>query len=230
MRPSLGKLAVLIPSVAVLGACGGGPTGSARWVGKTYLLDTPNIPPGNWIAPPGIGGDIGLYVPQFLLGVADGAGGDLTITVGTAFGGVQDSCTQTVEVSASPTSYPHLQIVVPALPLRIVDPNDATVVVGTTIHDLTFTNVIPADSPAKDGEVLTTIDMAEVYPLVTAVSNPTKDSACSAAGAAGSPCDVCSFNAQPYCLVFNAVQIGAVQSPTAVMAISATDVPASCGT
>jgi hypothetical protein len=218
-RPSL-----LLPWVLLLAACGEEDAGSSRWVGKTYLLD---IPAANWAEPPGIGGDIGDFVPQFLIGVESAAAGNLTITLGTAAGGAQDPCTPTTQVTTSAAEYPRTQIIAARFPMRIVDAVNA-ITVNTTIHDLTLTNVLPAESAAKDGELKATADIAEIYPLFTKIPNATKESVCSQLAAFGAPCAICAANAQPYCLTIKAVELASTAAPTPVAPILASTLPVSC--
>ena len=50
--------------------------------------------------------------------------------------------------------------------------------VDTTIHDVTFRNVLPGSSTNGRGTFDATVDIGEIYPLVTVIPNPTKESVC----------------------------------------------------
>jgi len=213
-------------AAVALAGCGSDAADSSRWVGKSYRLA---IPSDNWVQPRGVGSDIGDFVPQFLFGVARATGPNLTVTVGTANADVQDQCNATAEVAVAGANYPMSEIVVPGFPLHIVDTNQTpNVVVDTTIHDLTFTNVLPTGAARPDGEVSATIDAAEVYPLFRLVANPSKETVCSALGSAGAPCVTCPHNGQPYCLTIGAAQVEAMPASAPVMTITAASIPSSC--
>jgi len=221
------RLSSMALAAAALAGCGGSAADSSQWMGKSYRLE---VPSDNWVQPPGVGGDVGDFVPQFLFGVAHATGPDLTVTVGTAKGGVQDTCNATAEVTpVSGSDYPKSTIVVPAFPLHIVDTNQTpTVIVDTTVRNLTFTDVLPDGAARPDGKVLATIDAEEVYPLFRLIPNATKDSVCAALQQAGAPCAACPHNGQPYCLTIGAVQVASVEASAPVMTINAASIPASC--
>jgi hypothetical protein len=225
-------MALLLPILGAFSACGGG-SGSApssNWVGKTFLLDTPALPAANWTKPPGVGSDVGAYVPQFLIGVEAGTGNDLTITLTTALNGAQDPCSPTTQVTASGASYPDIQISAPTFPIHIVDtsPNHPNQV-ETTAHDVLFKNVLPGSSAAMDGELDATVDLAELYKLFYLVPNATKDSVCTTLQVQGGvSCEACAFNQQPYCLTLQASQIGATETPASITPVSVANIDPSC--
>jgi hypothetical protein len=216
-------MAVVAWTAFVPAACGGSDTG---WAGKTFLLEVPST---HWVEPPGIGGDVGGFVPQFLLGVEKAGGANaLAIQIATANGGVQDVCNPTTSVTTTGAEYPGVEIAAAAFPLHIVDRNRTPyVVVDTTIRNLAFKDVLPG-GPSKEGELSATIDAAEVYPLFRLVPNPSPDSVCAALASAGAPCATCPHSGRPYCLAIRAVQLGAVATPTRVTPVAAADIPASC--
>jgi hypothetical protein len=219
-------MALLIPVIGAIASCGNGDSGP-HWAGKTYLLDTPAVSPANWTKPKNVGGDIGGYVPQFLMGVEAGAGSALTITLTTAFDGKQDMCNPTTQVTASAANYPSSQILVPSFPIHIIDPSvDHPANVHSTAHDVLFKDVLPGDSAAKVGELDATVDLAELYKLFYLVPNATPDIVCSTLSAQGGvPCEVCAFNQLQYCLTLQASQIVATQTTATItpLALSALD-------
>src|SRR5262249_246927 len=129
--PVVRLFSVAVAAMALAG-CGSNAADSSQWMGKSFMLE---VPSDNWVQPPGVGGDVGDFVPRFLLGVAHATGPDLTVTVGTAKAGVQDTCNATAEVAVTGSDYPKSTIVVPAFPLHIVDTNQTpTVIVDTTVR------------------------------------------------------------------------------------------------
>ena len=225
-RRTLRQLAVLLPLVGACAGCGG--DSGPHWVGKTYLLDAPAFSAGKWTKPPKFGADIGGYVPQFLFGVAAGAGGDLAITVATSYAGVQDACNPTTPVTSSGADYPKLQISAHTFPMRVLDSQKGTMVPATA-RDLIFKDVLPGDSAAKTGELDATVDVRDLYSLFHLISdNPTPDMVCSTFLSYNVPCDVCALDGQQYCLTLQAQAIGATQVPTPVVQVQASDISASC--
>ena len=142
----------LLLTVALVAGCGGEDgSPSDAWVGKTFLLDTPSYPAIYWTEPGGFGGDIGAYVPQFLIGVEKGAVKDeLKINLATALEGAQDLCIPTTQVTASGANYPLLDIVASTFPMRIWDP-EASRYVSTTGTNVTFRNLLPGNSTTVNG-------------------------------------------------------------------------------
>ena len=143
-RRVLRQLAVLLAAVGVFAGCGG--DSGPHWVGKNYLLDAPAFSAGKWTKPPKFGSDVGAYVPQFLFGIEAGTGGDLAITVTTAYAGVQDACNPTTQVTSSGADYPKSQISASTFPMRVLDSQKGTMVPATA-RDLIFKDVLPGDSP-----------------------------------------------------------------------------------
>jgi hypothetical protein len=218
-RPLNWMALALLPIAPV--ACGG--SGDASWDGKTYLLD---ISPLNWISPANIGGDIGDFVPQFLFTVEPGANDELSVLVATAIDGVQDPCNPTSRLTTSAAARPYSMLSASTFPMRLVNP-DGPVTVNATIHDLTFTNVLPGGE-AGDGQVTATADIAELYPLFTLLANPTKDSVCEELYSFGAPCQTCAFSGQASCLTITAVQIDSTSTSASVVPIAPADIPAAC--
>jgi hypothetical protein len=236
MRLIAGRVAALLPISIILVGCGD-QGNSSHWSGKTYLL---SVPEKHWTKPSrDIGGEIAPFVPQFLLAIG-GSGSNLTVTVATAkTDGSQDTCNQTQQSTLSDSQYPDSQIVVSEFPMLFqqlddtVTPNE-TITLRSTLHDLTFTNVLPGDSPATAGSLAVTADIAELYPLfIKVLPKPTTaDSVCSTVastlGWSPAVCPQCTFNGTSYCLNLGAVQLGATLATATVKSVSAADIPASC--
>jgi hypothetical protein len=219
-RPFQGPALLVLSTLAFLAGCG---DHTPAWAGKTFLL---KVPAANWSMPRGIGGDIGAFVPDFLIRVDGGSGDDLKVTLATAPApaDVQDPCNPTSGLMVSAATYPNSQIVAPALPMRLVD-TENSIIVNTTIHDFTLTDLLP---PAMEGTLTATVDVSEVYPLFTLIPNATKESVCTQLEAFGAPCAICAFSNQPYCLTLQAVQLGATPVPTTVSPLAPSGIPASC--
>lgn len=216
----------------LLPACGGsegdddGPPvlEKSPWAGKSYVL---TIDPDLWVEPPGIGGDIGEFVPQFLLSVADETGDSPKITIGTALNGAQNACNATTEVTGS-TEHPNSLAKADEFLLHVVHPR-IDVTVDLTVHDLTFTNILPASG--LDGELSVEMDVNEAYVLFDRVpeSSRTPEGVCTLLGMADAPCVACSFgDGGEHCLTLKAVQLAAEESSIAVEAIGADERDPSC--
>lgn len=202
----------------LLPACG--EEDEAGSTAKTYLL---TIDPAYWVEPPGVGGDIGEFVPQFLLALSDDSSNP-KVTIATALNGAQDQCNATTEVTAS-KSAAESSIVADEFLLHIVHPRiDLTT--DITIHNLTFTNLLP---DSEEGELSVEMDLSEAYVLFDMVpdSSRTPEGVCTLLGQAGAPCTTCSFGGD-YCLTLRAVQLLAEESSIAVEPIAASDRDPSC--
>jgi hypothetical protein len=233
IRRGYGRLVLVFPLLATLAACGdsgdpaSGPS-SKEWVGKTFLLDTPALPPGYWVQPRGIGGDVGAYVPQFLLGVQAGSGDDLLITLTTTLGqpnpGVQDTCVPTTQVTASGSGYPNIDIQASSFPMRVYDEKRQVYVNGTA-HNLALKNVLPGNQDTSSASLVATVDIEDLYSLFTLIGpNPTKDDVCSTLQAQGNiPCETCAHSGRAYCLTLKAVQVSTTPVATPVQTITAPD-------
>jgi hypothetical protein len=218
----------------MLAACGSSQSSNpaAKWIGKTYLFDAPNIGQQYWTKPKNFGA--GSYVPQFFFKIEAGSGtDDLSITMAPGYNNQQDLCSQTTQVTASGASYPSVEISASTFPMRIEDFSVAhAMVVPSTAHDVVFTDILPGDSEATDGRLDATVDIAELYPLFFQVPEPRdKDTVCATlkSGSSGSvTCQTCNFNNQPYCLSLTAVQIGATETSTPIKQVQASDIGSSC--
>jgi hypothetical protein len=219
----------LVPILCAAAACGSNQSSPwAGWAGKTYLIDTPAMPEGYWTVPKNAGGYIGTFVPQILISVAGGSGDNLAVTLGTAIEGEQDMCSPTAQVTMSSTSYPQSSIDVENFPMRIVNPKQGNVVF-TTVHHVSFTDVLPGEPSPDDGEMRATVDFEEVYSLINLLPNPTKDDACTLfQNSGGFSCETCDFNQQPYCVTVKAVEVQAVETPTQVVTVSSDQLSAAC--
>jgi hypothetical protein len=230
MQLTNGKAATsVLVSFMVMG-CGSNEPGS-HWAGKTYLLD---IPSKHWTQPSkDVGGEISPFVPQFLIGIS-GSGSSLTATVATAKDGVQNLCNRTQQTAFSESNYPASQFVLGEFPMTIQELNDKvtpneTITVHPTLHDMTFTNVLPGGETDEQGFTVTA-DIAELYPLFIRVDPqpPTTDSVCNALSAADSACQACAFNGKTTCLTLGAVQLEATPSSTTIKQVSVGDIAATC--
>lgn len=195
------------------------------WEDQTFVL---TIRSGSWSEPPGVGADIDPFVPDFVLSVGSVYGGSLEVTIGTAVGGQQDFCNPTVRVLAD-AMYPNLSIGPIEFSLHIAHVNEP-VQVSTTVHAFTLTNVLPeGDSPAEAGELGGVLDMRDLYPLFTALADPSPDVVCDAISAAlGSDCQACPTDGESYCLTVRAGNLGAEVAQTALEPIGPDELAPSC--
>ena len=251
-RHSIRYLPVLLSTISGFAACGGGSsdpstntstntntntntTTASQWVGKTFLIDTPNVSSDNWTKPPApVGATVGADVPQFLIGVAAGSGNDLTITLSTAINGVQDMCTPTTQVTASGAKFPNVDISAPNFPIHIsVISAKQTAQALTTVHNFVLKDVLPGLSSNATSELDAVIDLAEMYPLFLLIpeSKRTKEEVCSELAAMTNnetACEQCEFNQQTFCLTLQAVQISAKEVGTTIKSVTSADIASSC--
>jgi hypothetical protein len=191
-----------------LSACGGddgeeSPEGSSLQ-GKTFIL---TIPRNNWTEPRDVGRDIGDFVPQFAIEVVSASSGSLTVNLGTAREAVQDTCNVTQPVSGTSSQLGPVNF-----PIHLVHTN-GEVKVNATAYNLTISNVLPGDSPATTGQLTTTMDMRELYPMFTLIPDPTPDSVCMALTMIEETCEPCPEDGATYCLSIKAERAGAVEAP-----------------
>jgi hypothetical protein len=216
----------------MLVSCGGSdpPKRKAEaWIDRTFLLDTPAISSSSWLKPSGaIVGSIGnLGVPQILFGVEAASDDDLVITLAGAQQGTQDACTPTTRATTSGATYPHSTITVAAFPLRIVskDPTNPWQFV-TTIDDAVFTDVLPGLDSSTTSKFEGTFEFASFASRLTPGSS--RDSVCQTAAANGDPCVTCPHGGEPYCMSFEARQIGAKETTSSIEKIAAAEIPGTC--
>lgn len=218
------QLALLLLGSGTLAACGGGGSDDTTWNGKTFLLDSSKIPKGAWSKPKGVGGDLGGFVPQFLISVDSDAA---NVIVTTAQDGVQDKCTVTAKVPLGGTR-PDSTISVPVFKAHItgVDNKQQPRSAIATIRNLALTNILPGS--ANDGKLDATLDMSDLVPLFYLLENPDKDTVCASLKDFGAPCVTCEASGQPYCEQLQAVQISASSTSATVTQVSDTEIPSSC--
>lgn len=220
---SLSSIASLLAGLAAMGCGSNEQAATSHWAGKTFLLD---IPSKYWTKPSkDVGAEIAPFVPQFILGIA-GTTNSLTATVGTANNGVQDLCTQTQQASFNESQYPNSQIVLSQFPLRFTELDETvtpseTIKLTSTLHDLTFDNVLPPDSATtNEGKFTVTADLGELYKLFIRIQPRTLENVCATLGAADAACSTCSFKSAQECLTLGAVQLGAKPVDTTVKQVT----------
>ena len=200
---------LLLFGVVAVG-CGSESSDEPPWVGRTYLLD---IPANNWTEPQGVGSEIGMFVPQFLIAVEGSAEGELDVVVGTAEAGEQSECNPTTNVSMATSDFPEVQVGPFEFTAVITGLEENTL--AANIHDLTFTNVLPeAGDPPDEGEVLATVDSRELFPLFTLITNPTPERVCAALDSFEAMCEACPTDGEEFCLTLRAQAVGASEFAT----------------
>lgn len=110
-----------------------------------------------------------------------------------------------------------------------------TIAVHSTLHDLTFTDALPGDSPATDGTFAVTATIAELNPLLIKVQSqpPRADNVClTVASTLGWNLTICPQRAfdtsKNYSLTLGAVQLGATLTAAMVKHVSLGDIAAAC--
>jgi hypothetical protein len=197
---------LILCSILPLTACGedgtsGDGTDGMGIAAGMYVLQ---VPDSFWTEPPGIGSDIGVFVPEFLFDVSE-----TTVTLGTAKEGVQDPCTPTQVVQATMEDS---QVVVGPIDYQmhlVSEANQAHV--NTIIRDLTFTNVLP---PVDDegGRLSAALDAREIYPLFHLVG-PDAEAVCAALESFDTECEPCPQDGERFCLTIVAVRLEAAAAP-----------------
>jgi hypothetical protein len=235
MQRRVRSIALPFACLLVLSGCSesggdddGGPEKSP-WAGKNYSL---TIDPDLWVEPRGVGGDIGEFVPEFLLAVADEEGDSPKVTIATALDGAQNACNATTEVAldvpADPAEGdPPSLVFAEEFLLHVVHPREP-VIVDLTVHDLTFTNVLPNEG---EGELSVVMDVNEAYVLFDLVPDSSRnpEGVCTVLGMADAPCQPCPFgDGGTHCLTLKAVQLAATETSIAIEPIAADDRDPSC--
>ncbi len=195
------------------------------WQGHTYLL---SIPETSWIEPdPRIGGEIGLYVPEFLIRVDASSDPSISATVGTSWGGVQDMCGVTQKVLGS-SAYPMGTLSAHTYRVHIRQ-EDRQVTVNTDVWNLEMKDVLPNEStPNATGTFSATLDAREIYPLFYQIPGRTPETVCAALGQWGVACEPCPKDNEVFCLTIEAVDLGAVESTASLSTVAQGDLDASC--
>lgn len=176
------------------------------WAGQTFIL---SIPEANWSEPMGLGAEIGPFVTPFLIRIDDAAG-NLTLTTANA-AGQQEMCNPTVSATAANVPYPDSQIGPTRFPMHVKHVTEPGLQVNAVIHDLKLASVLPSnEGPATKGMLTAVMDMRDLAPMFTALTDRTPDSVCrSLQDALGAPCTACPHDGAAYCLQIEAVFLGA---------------------
>jgi hypothetical protein len=179
---------------------------TAAWVGHTYMLEAPEA---NWLEPtPQIGEPFAPFVPQFLMKVTGNVGSNLDVMFGTALAGAQDLCTPTTTVPAT-ESYPSMQLG-PADVMLHLKHIDDPIEVFATARNFTLKDVLP---PRDMGEMTTTMDTRDIYPLVNNLPNVMPQTVCDAFEQNYmSPCEPCPHDASAFCITIKAIELAATES------------------
>jgi hypothetical protein len=182
-------------------------TAQDTWAGKYALT----IPPSFWDEPPGIGSDIGVFVPEFLFDVQGSA-----VTMATMEAGVQQTCTPTLMAQAA-IAAPQFVVGPVDYPMHLVNEvNGARV--NTTIRSVTFTNVLPP-TDAAGGTMSAVLDAREIYPLFHLIPMPTADAVCMGLAEFDVTCEPCPQDGLPFCLTIAANALEAVPAPDQVLTL-----------
>lgn len=199
----------------------GGEEGSSEpgpWDGQTFRLD---VPKNNWTSPPGVGREIGDYVPAFFLKFAETADGEVELLIGSGDPGAeeQNECSGTVTIALESPETPNEFGPVTMEAQLTSTAGGTTMTVTANIYDLTFTDVLPVDGePAEDGQLTATMDVREIAPLFTLLPEEmrTPENVCMGLEMSfDAPCEPCSYDGgddEPFCLNMVAMGLGAEEA------------------
>jgi hypothetical protein len=190
------------------------------WNGKTYLLD---VTERDWAEPRGIGSEIDLFVPNFLMRIEGESPEEFDVELATATAeGVQDTCNLTSMVAG--TKGPDGVAIGPTtFPLHIQHTEEPIAVDGP-IYDFKITNVLPQDGKTSDsGELVATMDFRDIYELFTLVEDPTPETVCEVLAESYPPCAPCPDDGEPFCLTVKAIYLGATATSTEIEPIDVID-------
>ena len=194
-----------------------------QWNGQTYLLDVTEV---QWSEPRGIGKEIDLFVPNFLMRIEGESPDSFDVFMATAKAdGTQDMCNLTRTLTAN-GSAPGAVIGPDEFPLHIEHADEEIeMTVDGLVYDFTFTDTLPnGNTMSTSGELTATMDFRDLYELFTLLIDPTPESVCVALEESyGKPCAPCPNDGQPYCLTIKAIELGAVPSSTEIEPVSELD-------
>jgi hypothetical protein len=222
---------LLLLACPMLDACGGEQprAKSERWIGRTFLLDVPAISSTSWTKPSEVTvRELSNYaIPQLLFGVEAASGDDLVVTLAAAQEGTQDTCNPTTQLALNGAGFPNSTMKVDAVPMRILS-KDLAQPGGAmaTIHDATFTDILPGLTSTATSRLDAVLDFAELASFLW--PGGSADAICEGSALAGDPCEICPFNGEPYCMTFEAVDIRTQEVVSPIKRISPSDVAASC--
>ncbi len=219
-----GAPAAAMPPAGAPAAAGG----MEAWQGRVFLLD---VPQDNWAYPRDIGTEIGPFVPDFLIQVDMAANGSMNVTMTTANElGQQEPCNPTTTITGVSTAFPSSQIGPADIPIHVKSVLVDGLQVNTTVRSFTLTDVLPGAAPASEGKLLTVLDVRELYPMFTKLSdNPEQDQVCNALASFGSPCEACPQDGAMYCLTVEALLLGASDYATPITPVPQVTDPACAG-
>ena len=226
IKTAAARLASLFAATLLLGACENKEEDPGEaWKGNTYRLEILGV---DFLEPRGVGSELDGIVPNFVLRVEDGSQDDLEILIGTASpaGGAVQTCSGTVSVSASAQSYPSVQIGPVDVPIYVVR-EDVGLHVPAHAYGLTLVDVLPGGELNR-GTAEATVDIRELYPLVTVMINPSPEAVCTTIEPFN-PCQPCPTDGAAFCLHVKAIRLDAVEANELdLQPIDPNQVPASC--
>jgi hypothetical protein len=228
---SLKKAALLIVSLAAmlsLVACGDEPTdepsdggrnengtdsGNAQddlsaiadlntLVNKSFVVD---IDPNYWTQPPGIGAEIGAYVPKFAFQIktVDTVGLTFTALMGAAINGAQDMCTQTSLLTGTITtntaggnSFAFGPVDLPGMVITGPDPEyiKAEAIIRQFHLSGDFVNQGDKFKNSSLGGVMDLREIAKVFTLISDPNDRTPEGICAQGADLGFVCEECAHD------------------------------------
>ena len=189
---------------------------------KTYVLD---VAEEQWAEPRGIGSEIDLFVPNFLMRIEDDSSDSFDVFVATAKAdGTQDLCNPTSTITAS-KSDTGATIGPAEFPLHIQHVDEADIAVDGAVYDFTLKDILPnGNTMSTSGELTATMDFRDLYPLFTLLIEPTPEAVCTALeDSYKEPCAACPNDGQPFCLTVKAIELGARPNNAAMQQVDTVD-------
>jgi hypothetical protein len=218
------------------GASGSEGNTANTWVGHTYFV-TP-ADPYTYLTKPAsstVAKKLANFVPNFLLKVNDASDDKVAITVAPAKKQTdspeQDLCNTTVDVEATTSSYPSIQIGPTEIPLYITStPSGKPPITGRiTVREFSLTDLLPNGSAVSEsGRFSALVDAREANTLVTIEEGLSGEELCLILqDEFATECVPCP-DSQVLCMLFEAEEIGAIRTETKVKPMTEADLDSSC--
>jgi len=210
--------------------------GPSAWAGHTYF--TTPADPYTYLTQPAqssVAQQMAKFIPNFLLKVNSVSEDTVAITIAPAKKQTnppeQDPCNATVEVSATVSSYPQIQIGPIDFPLFITNtPKDEpSVTAHATVRRFSLADVLPdGNTTSEKGRLSALVDAREVNSLVTVLQGESPEGVCAAMKETfDTECVPCP-DSQVLCLLLEAEGFGAEAAEINVRPMTESDVDPSC--
>jgi hypothetical protein len=205
-------------------------------VGHIYLA-SPADPytfltkPSNWVAAQ----QFAEFIPNFLLKVNGASENKVAITVASAKKGTdtpeQDLCNVTVDVRATVSSYPSIQIGPMELPLHVTNSPEGkpSVTAQVTVHEFSLSDVLPnGNAPSEAAKFSALVDARDVVSLINVLKGQPPEAVCTTMQSTfATDCVPCP-DSQVLCLLLEAEQFDTSEVEIEVKSTTESDLDPSC--